>query len=112
MNSAPTNIGVVNLINSLPTLTPVSFQNESNFPKYRWAIYANFTPWIPNFINIAITANVKGIIPISKISSNSISNCSAMNRIGINVAGIAIILQFIWEFFLWIQIWKLTQFYD
>ena len=40
---------------------------------------------------MAMTAIAKGKIPIAKTSSILISNCNAMNKIGISVAGMAII---------------------
>ena len=73
-NSAPTNIGVVNLIYSLPTLIADNLMMESNGPRKLLAMYANFMPCKPNFIINARTAKTNGITPIAKTSSNLISN--------------------------------------
>ena len=61
-------------MNSLPTLTPTNFRNESVFPRYFFVIYANFAPCKTNFIIIAIIAPINGNTPIARISSGWISN--------------------------------------
>ena len=68
------NIGVVNLINSLPTLTPINFKNESVLPRYFFVMYANFIPCKTSLIIIATIAPINGKRPIARISSIWISN--------------------------------------
>ena len=73
-NSAPTNIGVVNFMNSLPIRIAASLLIESNGPRNDLAIYASLTPCSPNLTINAKAANVNGIIPIAKTSSALMSN--------------------------------------
>ena len=86
------------MINSLPTRIAVRRFIESNGPRNVRAIYASFNPCNPNFVIIAKTANAKGIAPIAKISSASMSNWTAIMMIGMRVTGITASLQFIAQF--------------
>ena len=95
MNSAPTNIGVVNFMNSEPTLTPVSFSTESNPARYLRVMYANFIPCSPSFAIMAAAAPANGTIPIARTSSSSMSNWMAMMAMGMSVTGTTASLQFI-----------------
>ena len=73
-NSAPTNIGVVNFMNSLPIRIAANLLIESNGPRNDLAMYASFNPCNPSFTINARAANVNGIIPMAKTSSALMSN--------------------------------------
>ena len=99
-NSAPTNIGVVNFMNSLPTRSAVSRLMESNGPRNALAMYASLTPCHPSFTMNASTAKVNGTMPIANTSCGLISNWIIIIIIGISVAGITASRQFIVVFFM------------